>query len=322
MRKYEEWVEIFNANVGVSPSELAHLYGVATSTIRHHQGRWRKAQLSVEPEPTTQRSVRATMLPMASTDTIPAASVGGESLWRVLFVPDCHIPYHDQTAWEVMLAAAQHFSPHIIVQLGDLVDFYQVSRHDKDPRRKLRLDDELTAARTALDRLDALGAPHKLYVMGNHEHRLEAYLRTRAPEMFGVIDVDELLGLTRRGWQWKPYREYGHVGHMLVTHDLSQCGVTAIRHARTHAGCAVAIGHVHRMGSHWTADVGAGALPSIGFGWLGSHRMADYRTRWLAEREWVHGFGIAHMGQDGVVHPQCIPIRNGSCCIEGTMVTV
>lgn len=310
------------ASLGVSPSCVNAQR--AKRGIPVYTPEWQPCRVDRDAptQPETPRSIRATdpsPPPLPSQPNVVAAPTCGE-LWRVLFVPDAHIPYHDATAWAVMLAAAQHWRPHIVVVLGDLVDFYQVSRHDKSPTRRLRLDDELMATRDALDQIGALEAAHKLYVFGNHEHRLETYLRTKAPELFGIVDCAELLGLARRGWTWKPYREYAHVGHMLVTHDLQQCGVTAIRHARTHAGCGVIIGHTHRAGSHWLADVGHGALPSFGFGWLGSPALADYRTRWLAEREWVHGFGTAYMSQDGEVWPRFHPIRHGRTCIEGTVI--
>lgn len=314
----------------ISQGEIARRFGVHKTTVQRAIARWihrvepptlRSSHIPqlTDPAPPPSLPPATPSMPLPSCEPVQVSAPTAE-LQRVLFVPDAHIPYHDHTAWHVMVAAARIFRPHVLVVLGDLLDFYMVSRHSKDPRRVMRLEDELLAAKDALDALDALGAQRKVFIAGNHEHRLEEYLRTRAPELFGVVSCPELLGLERRGWEYHAYRQHTHVGHMLVTHDLQQTGVTAIRHARTHAGCAVAIGHTHRMGMHYLSDVDRPALPSVGFGWLGSHELADYRTRWLAEREWIHGFGVAWMQHDGTVWPQAIPIRNGSACLGGQMV--
>jgi len=282
-------------------------------SVRNGNGIPASATASTEPAP--QPSV-------APPEPAPEASASVELMWRCLFIPDAHIPYHDRVAWAVTVAAAREFKPHIVVVLGDLIDFYQISRFSRSPTRQLTLEDEVCATRDALDELDTLGAQWKLYIAGNHEERMATYLATRAPELFDLVSVEDLLSLSSRGWQFKPYREHAFLGKTLVTHDLQQAGVTAIRTARTHAGCGVIIGHTHRMGMHFLAEVDGVALPAVGFGWLGRHEMADYRTRHLAQREWVHGFGIGHMSADGLLWPQCIPIINGSCCVEGIMVSV
>ncbi len=43
----------------------------------------------------------------------------GAPLRRVLFIPDCHVPYHDAKAWRLMLAAAKVLKPDVVVVLGD-----------------------------------------------------------------------------------------------------------------------------------------------------------------------------------------------------------
>ena len=47
---------------------------------------------------------------------------------------DVHIPYHDNTALEVMFKKFEEEKVDSIFINGDLLDFYQLSFHEKDPR--------------------------------------------------------------------------------------------------------------------------------------------------------------------------------------------
>ena len=68
-------------------------------------------------------------------------------LETTLIVPDCHAPYHDLDAWELMLEAGRRVRPDAVVVMGDLIDCYSVSRHSKDPARATQLDGEVNIAR-------------------------------------------------------------------------------------------------------------------------------------------------------------------------------
>ena len=106
-----------------------------------------------------------------------------DPLDRILVVPDVHRPYHSKKAWATMLRAAKRFCPNKIIVLGDFVDFYAVSDHDKDPARKYKLSDELKSGREGLEELEDLGAEQLFFDCGNHEDRLNRYLVRRAPEL-------------------------------------------------------------------------------------------------------------------------------------------
>ena len=69
---------------------------------------------------------------------------------KIFFVPDTHVPYHDDKAFKLTLKAIRKFAPDILVVLGDFADFYSVSSHDKSPDRRILLNDELKAVRKAL----------------------------------------------------------------------------------------------------------------------------------------------------------------------------
>lgn len=98
------------------------------------------------------------------------------TLEPILFVPDCHRPYHSQQGWELLLQVGMWLKPKHLVVLGDFCDFYAISKYDKDPIRATKLPEELASVQVGLDELDGLGAKHKVFLAGNHclslEHRV------------------------------------------------------------------------------------------------------------------------------------------------------
>jgi len=120
-------------------------------------------------------------------------------LEKILFIPDCHHPYVDLNAWNLMLKAAKQFKPHHTVIMGDFADFYGVSSHSKSPDRSLKLKEEVESTKTALDQIKSLGAKNNVFIAGNHEDRLLRYLQDRAPELFDFISIPKILELKEKG---------------------------------------------------------------------------------------------------------------------------
>lgn len=239
---------------------------------------------------------------------------------RYLLVPDSHHPYHDRRAWATLLAAGRAFKPDGLVILGDFGDFYCISDHRRDPRRNTFLMREVRGIRAGLDDLDALGAREKWYLGGNHEDRLERYLMDRAPELFGMVTVPDLLDLRARGWRWVPYRDHLRLGKAYFTHDVGSAG------RRAHEGAADAyqanagIGHTHRAAITYLGNQRGTAHFGAMFGWLGDARKAEYLHRAKRARDWCHAFGLAYVEPSGVVHAQLVPIIRGSALVEGRVV--
>ena len=241
-------------------------------------------------------------------------------LERILFIPDVHRPYHDAKAWRLMIKAARSFGPRRLVVLGDFGDFYATSRHDKDPNRRRNLEFEVASMNRGLDELDALGARFKHFVAGNHEHNLERYLMQRAPELFNVVRVPELLRLRTRGWTYTPYKQHLRIGKLYVTHEVGRAGADAHRQARATFEGNVVIGHTHRMAMHYAGNAKGKARVGAMFGWLGDASKIDYAHRVQALRDWQLGFGIGFRDRRGVVHLQACPIINGEVLINGKIV--
>lgn len=243
--------------------------------------------------------------------------IGGE-LEPVLIVPDTHVPYHDERAWQVMLAAARDIQPKRIIILGDFVDFYAVSFHTKALNRSRNLKWEIEQARLKRADLDGLGADSKIYIKGNHEDRLDRFLATYAGPINDLVDFDREMGLTENGWQVVPYKQGYDLGHVSFTHDTGSAGINAHRQSMNVYHGSVVIGHTHRMGYDVVGSTKGKRILCAMLGWLGDFDRIDYVHKQKALRDWVHGFGVGYYEKStGLVYIQPVPIVNYSCTVSG-----
>lgn len=175
----------------------------------------------------------------------------------------------------------------------------------------------MAEARRLLRQMEGWGAAERYYFLGNHEDRLGRYLADRAPELSGVgLTIDELLGLSARGWTVIPYREHARIGKIWMTHDIGQSGMNALRQAFAAYQDNIVINHTHRLEYFVKSNATGVAHVAASFGWLGDASKVDYMYR-VKMRDWALGFGIGYLRPNGTVHLQPIPIVNYSCVVEG-----
>ncbi len=243
-------------------------------------------------------------------------------LERILFIPDTHIPFQNEDAWQLMLRAARRFKPHRIVVLGDLFDFYAVSSHSKNPKRKASLAEEVEIGKLKLDELDALGATTKQMAAGNHEFRLDRYLADNAPALAELsgLTVRSLFDLDSRGWEFYPYQTHFAIGKYLsITHDCGSAGPSAHTKARATFEGSVMIGHTHRASLDYKGNAQGEAHAGIMCGWLGDVEQIDYLHR-VTANQWINGFAIGWLEPDSTFHVNICPIVKGKVMVAGELI--
>lgn len=173
---------------------------------------------------------------------------------KVLILSDIHIPYHDNSA--IIAACEEGLKQGVdtVYLNGDILDFYQLSFHEKDPRKR-SLADELEAGRTFLAWLrETFPTQTIYYITGNHEYRLERYLRVKAPELLDCNEfkVDVLLRFREFDIINIPHRSKVYFGKLLVEHGDKLLGAGGVNPARTlllKFKRPVICGHFHRTTS-------------------------------------------------------------------------
>jgi predicted phosphodiesterase len=246
-----------------------------------------------------------------------------KALQPMLIIPDTHRPYHDKRAWALMLSVARALKPEITVVLGDFADFFGVSSHSKDPNRALKLDAEIKDVNVGLDELDRIGSKRKVFVAGNHCSRLTRYLQDKAPELFNLVSIPELLKLKERGWEYVPYKSDIKIGKVHFTHDIGSAGRKSVFDCLDVYQHSNVTGHTHRMAYVVEGNAVGEHKVSAQFGWLGDVSQADYMHRAKALKNWALGFGIGYLEpKSGVVYLTPVPIVNYTCVVSGRMFKV
>jgi len=103
---------------------------------------------------------------------------------NILLISDLHIPYHNISAITAALKYGEEAKVNTIIINGDLIDFYQMSRFERDPRkRSAKFEFDTTKAFLVI--LRATFPDARIYwVKGNHDVRYEHWLMAKAPEVF------------------------------------------------------------------------------------------------------------------------------------------
>jgi UDP-2,3-diacylglucosamine pyrophosphatase LpxH len=252
------------------------------------------------------------------------------SLKTALIIPDCHIPYHDDKAYKLMLLVARDIPLDEIVILGDFADFYAVSSHGRHPLLMHTLKTEVELVNAKLDELDLLfPRAHKVFLSGNHEYRLERYLSNMASALFGVTETKTLFHLDRRSF-WKFY-DYGpnqlHSvlgGKLKARHEpvASTAKLTASR-----AMCSIVYGHIHRIEESHSVGIEGTNHVAFSTGWLGDKTQDLIFGYVKGNHQWQLGFALVYVDPlTGYFYHQKnhILINEGkySCLVNGKLYTL
>jgi len=239
---------------------------------------------------------------------------------KIIFIPDTHVPYHNKKAFQLLLKVIKEVKPHTVVILGDFADFYSVSSHSKDPGRTNKLQEEVEEVHKAISEIEVAASTAKrlIYIAGNHEDRLERYIKDKAPELFGVVNIPDILTLDEF-WEYVPYKSYTKVGKLFITHDTGKSGPYAHIQAQAAFQSNVIIGHTHRLGYSIIGNAKDKPHVAAMFGWLGDVNTIDYQHKINSQQNWALGFGIGYKQLNGNVFVFPIPIVDYSCVVEGKL---
>lgn len=121
------------------------------------------------------------------------------SIKKMGFISDLQVPFHDPNAIEVCFKYLLEQKIDSLFINGDLVDFYQLSDFQKDPRVR-KFDEEYESIIQMLGFIRATFKDIPIYynLDANHEFRYERYMRSKAPELLGLngkFNIEEILML-------------------------------------------------------------------------------------------------------------------------------
>jgi len=232
---------------------------------------------------------------------------------KAVVINDQHIPYEDSYVNNLVLRFIEDFKPHIIDIPGDITDFWQVSRFDKNPNRKNTLQEDIDKTHEYLKVLRTIAPKAQIELhAGNHLDRMRKYIwrQAEALECIRSLDLIFLLGLNKLNIKFlKNAEDYRQRGKLIITHGclVSQdSGMSARRHLKK-SGLSIIHGHTHRGGSVYQTD-----LLGVRGAWE-NFCLCDFKLakEWrMSFVNWQQGFSYIYYYPDRFEVHQC-PIIKG-----------
>ena len=216
---------------------------------------------------------------------------------------DVHIPYHDNTALEVMFKKFEEEKVDSIFINGDLLDFYQLSFHEKDPR-EVHFKGEIEAGKEFLAYIRNRFPDIPIYyITGNHENRFERYLRIKASELLDIDEcrLDVILHVAEYKIEYLPFRSKVVFGDYTIEHGDKIPGAGGVVPARTllmRLKSNSIVNHFHKSSESSQRIYGVGEPTNIRAYSLGC--MCDLAPEYMEINEWNHGFCIMSKIKDKV----------------------
>lgn len=252
---------------------------------------------------------------------------------RIVITPDLQIPFHNPKQVAAHLRFIGEYQPDMVIQIGDLTDFPQPSRWNKDTKGEFEgttwRDAELTK-RTYFEPLRKVFSGSVGMHIGNHDVRPLNYQKRYAPALdtkkdednpyyygrlldFDGFGVQDLAGYydVAPGW----VTTHGHLGIPL----RHVAGNTAMSGARK-IDKSLVMGHTHRLGIVRETFGYSGkskTLTGLEVGHMMDVKKADYIMRKTGMANWQAGFGVLYVDR-GTVTAVAVPVnRDGSFVFEG-----
>lgn len=178
-----------------------------------------RAQREVAPIPPSSKIAQILQIPPAPFEVeipAPSAAKPGKFITAVLY-GDTHVPFADEGAIKVVQGVIRDVRPDVLVNMGDLVDCWQISRFDKDPKRLDTLQDNIDGARKHLHQMAQIAPKaRRVLLEGNHENRLSRCIASleggqrelaKLRAFQDAIQWPNLLQLAGIGWEWVGERD-------------------------------------------------------------------------------------------------------------------
>jgi hypothetical protein len=183
---------------------------------------------------------------------------------------------------------------------GDTCDFYGLSRWEKDPRKR-KFSQELEDTKKFLRSLkEAFDVPI-YFKVGNHEERLESYLRIKAPELLDVneFQLDILLNFGELGIELITDKTIIKAGNLNIAHghEFGRSVFSPVNPARGYymkSKTSTMCGHNHQTSEHTEPDLN-GKITTV---WS-TGCLCELHPMYMPVNKWNHGFAIVNVAKNG-----------------------
>ena len=175
----------------------------------------------------------------------------------ILLIGDIHVPYHNIQALTLALKYGLEREVNTILLNGDIIDFYAISRFEKDPRKR-NFGHEVLMTRQLLTTIRKLFPKAAIYYKcGNHDVRYDHYIMRNAPDLLGMdeFSFESLMHLDKLDITFIPDKQIIHAGRLTILHghELGMSVFSPVNIARglfLRAKDSALCGHHHQSSEH------------------------------------------------------------------------
>lgn len=232
---------------------------------------------------------------------------------KIGVISDTHVPYHDDVA---LKAAIKHLRGERLDALllnGDFVDFYAISRHEKNPKHR-NFKNELNDGRAFLKWVRSQFPSIPIVAKaGNHEERWDKWLWQHAPEISDdpIMGLDNWFGMAALGMTLVKDKRIVMAGQLPILHGHEKGNgisspVNQARGAFMRLHHTVLEGHGHRTSTHSEPDMFQRETVCWSNGCL-----CDMRPAYAVINKWNHGFAIVSVHAGGEFDVENMRVQNG-----------
>ena len=234
-----------------------------------------------------------------------------DMITKILWLSDVHVPYHSIEAVTAALEVGVMEQVDCIFLGGDFMDFYAISSYEKDPRKRSFME-ELAMGKEMLLRIREVFPDQAIFFMvGNHEERLEKYMRVKAPELLDceAFQIEELLNLSALGIHVIKDKRVVKAGDLTLMHGhefgRGSGGVFPARSLLNKTHTSAICGHWHRPSDFAVNDVQGNVIRSYSTGCL-----CELHPEYMPLNDWQHGCAVISI-DEGKASVQNLRIKNG-----------
>ena len=219
-------------------------------------------------------------------------------------IPDCHIPWHSKSSWEILMSIGGDLESTYdggvdeVNVMGDFLDFLWCSLHPRLPAAMSISHTMKSEIAQGIKKLEEIRRtfPNAVinFIEGNHEFRLMRWLTKKAPELFDVFTIKELLQFDRLNIVYHPFGKNQLVSCLGTNYMLRHQPFNMGKHCAAGSAHAkhisLGFGHTHRHQSYSSKDALGREICCHSMGWLGNEDAPVFS--YMDHTNWVQSFQV------------------------------
>jgi predicted phosphodiesterase len=231
---------------------------------------------------------------------------------RIGILSDIHLPYYDKKALVASVNSIKNFDASTVILNGDIIDCYQLSNFDKDPRNR-SFKYELDMLKNFFEDLrKAFPKARIIYKIGNHEERYERIILQRIPQLIDLdlVNFENVVKAREFGIEVVKNKRVIKIGKLNVIHghEIRAGIISPVNIARgffLKTKASTLGGHHHRTSEHIEHDLNGDFIGCFSTGCL-----CGLTPSYMPINSFNHGFALVeNFGEE--FHVRNLKIING-----------